>query len=176
MATSITTRPINGLDFPIMTICPPKGSNTALYHDLVSVGNGSLSEKERRALKESASKIFVEQSHREYVKRMFANFNLGNIDQVIQGYHTLPKPYVNGFEIKMKSLNGTITTPWYGGDLVEEFYKKDQEYHMVLEFPDDITDQVGSGFLIIELEVNIREREEWQEQISYVKDLPEGYF
>ena len=59
VATSITTRPINGLDFPIVTICPPKGSNTALYHDLVSVGNGSLSEKERRALKESASKIFV---------------------------------------------------------------------------------------------------------------------
>ena len=113
VATSITTRPINDLDFPIVTICPPKGSNTALYHDLVKAGNGSLSEKERSALKESAFKIFMERSHREYVKRMPAVSNLGNMDQVYKGYHSLPKPYLGGFEIKMQSLNGTITTPWY---------------------------------------------------------------
>ena len=47
VATSITTRPINDLDFPIVTICPPKGSNTALYNDLVKAGNGSLSEKDK---------------------------------------------------------------------------------------------------------------------------------
>ena len=44
-ATSITTLPINDLDFSIVTICPPKGCNTALYLDLVKAGNGSLSEK-----------------------------------------------------------------------------------------------------------------------------------
>ena len=79
VATSITTRPINDLDFPIVTICPPKGSNTALYHDLVKAGNGSLSEKDRSALKESAFKIFMLQSHKEYVKRMPAVSNLGNM-------------------------------------------------------------------------------------------------
>ena len=72
VATSITTRPISDLDFPIVTICPPKGSNTALYHDLVKAGNGSLSEKDRSALKESAFKIFMERSHREYAKMMLA--------------------------------------------------------------------------------------------------------
>ena len=77
--------------------------------------------------------------------------NLGNMDQVYQGYHTLPKPLQNGFEIKMWNLNGTITTPWYGGEFVEEYYKKDQDYHMVLELPEDIKDQVGSGSLVIEL-------------------------
>ena len=138
VATSITTRPINDLDFPIVTICPPKGSNTALYHDLVKAGNGSLSEKDRTALKESAFKIFLERSHREYAKRMVATSNLGNIDQVHQGYHALPKPFNRGFEIKMQNLNGTITTPWFGGEFVEEFYKKGQDYHMVLELPTNI--------------------------------------
>ena len=93
----------------------------------------------------------MEQSHREYAKRMPAVSNLGNMDQVYQGYHTLPKPLQNGFEIKMWNLNGTITTPWYGGEFVEEYYKKDQDYHMVLELPEDIKDQVGSGSLVIEL-------------------------
>ena len=44
IATSITTHPIDDLDFPNVTICPPKDSNTALYHDLVKVGNRSLSD------------------------------------------------------------------------------------------------------------------------------------
>ena len=30
IATSITTHPINNLDFPIVTVCPPTNSNTAL--------------------------------------------------------------------------------------------------------------------------------------------------
>ena len=51
VSTSITTHPIEDLDFPIVTICPPKGSNTALYHDLVKAGNGSLSDGEKKTLK-----------------------------------------------------------------------------------------------------------------------------
>ena len=162
VATSITTHPIEELDFPIVTICPPEGSNTALYHDLVKAGNGSLSEEDKKALKESAFKIFLELSHREYVKRTLATSNKGNVDQVYQGYHSLPKPYFHGTEIRMQSLNGTITTPWYGGEFVEEYYKKDQSYHMVLELPANITDQVDSGSLIIKLEGDMRENVEWQ--------------
>ena len=89
VAPSITTRPINDLDFPIVTICPPKGSNTALYHDLVKAGNGTLSEKDRIILKKSAFKIFLERSHRDYVMRMPAVSNLENMDQVYQGYHSV---------------------------------------------------------------------------------------
>ena len=49
VAISITTLPINDLDFPTVTICPPKGSNTAHYLGLVEAGNGSLSEKDSSA-------------------------------------------------------------------------------------------------------------------------------
>ena len=176
VSTSITTHPIEDLDFPIVTICPPKGSNTALYHDLVKAGDASLSEKEISSLKNSAFKIFMEQSHREYVKRMPAVSNLGNMDQVYQGYHSLPKPHHNGFEIKKWNQNGTITTPWYGGEFVEDYYKKNQKYHIVLELPHDIKDRVGSGSLVIELGGDIREREGWQEQLKYAwANTSEGY-
>ena len=100
-----------------------------------------------------------------------------NLDQMYRGYHSLPKPYLNGFEIRMWNLNGTITTPWYGGEFVEEYYIKDQDYHMVLEFPDDIQDQVGNGSLLIELEVDIREEEDWQEQLRFGGNGPrQDYF
>ena len=79
----------------------------------------------------------------------------------------MPKPYnkENGFEIKMCNLNGTITTPWFGGDYVEEYYKQDRVFHMVLELPGDIKDQLGNGSLIIELEVDTREETGWIEDV-----------
>ena len=87
VATSITTRPIDDLDFPIVTICPPKGSNTAFYNDLVKLGNGTLSPEDRTKLRESAYQIFMLKSHKEYVKRVLAASNLKNIDQVYQHQH-----------------------------------------------------------------------------------------
>ena len=70
IATSITTHPIDDLDFPVVTICPPKDSNTALYHDLVKVGNRSLSNENKEILKRAAFEIFIENSHKEHVKNM----------------------------------------------------------------------------------------------------------
>ena len=57
--------------------------------------------------------------------------------------------------------NGTISTPWYGEDFVEAYYEEDRDIHMVLELPDDIKEQVGSGLLVIELEVDTREERCW---------------
>ena len=83
----------------------------------------------------------------------------------------MPTPYKNGdsFEIKMWNVNGTITTPWFGEDFVEEYYKEDREFHFVLELPIDIKDQVGSGLLVLELEFNTRMEEGWIEEVVYSK-------
>ena len=110
IATSITTYPIADLDFPMVTICPPKGSNTALYHDLVKAGNKSLSDKDAKVLRKAANKTFLETPHKEYLRMMLATSNFRNLDQVYHGFHSLPKPINdrNGFEIKMWNANGTI--------------------------------------------------------------------
>ena len=135
ITTSITTHPIDDLDFPHVTICPPRDSNTALYHDLAKAGNGTLSDKNRETLKKAAYEILMEQSHKEFVKNMLPTSNMGNMNQVLQGFHSLPEPFnhENGFEIKMWNTNGTITTPWFGEDYVDEYYKEDREFHMVLK-------------------------------------------
>ena len=141
-----------------MTVCPPKDSNTALYHDLAKAGHEPLSHEHREALKKSAFEIFFEATHKDYAKKMIAASNIRNMDQVYHGFYSLPKPYKheNGFEIKMWNWNGTITTPWFGEEFNEEYYKEDRDFHMMLELPDDINDQVGSGSLIIDLEFNTR--------------------
>ena len=128
-------------------------------------------------MKQAAYEIFIEQTHKEYVKKMLPTSNMGNMDQIYKGFNSLPKPhkYANGFEIRMWNLNGTITSPWFGGDFVEEYYKEDRDFYMVLELPDDIKEQVGSGSLIIELEVDTRGEKGWTEQVFY-KELKEKKF
>ena len=37
VSTTITTHPITELEFPTVTVCPPRGSNTALNHLLEKV-------------------------------------------------------------------------------------------------------------------------------------------
>ena len=59
ISTAIATHPIDDLDFPVVTVCPPKDSNTALYHDLVKAGNGSLSDHQQDELKKAAFDIFM---------------------------------------------------------------------------------------------------------------------
>ena len=75
----------------------------------------------------------------------------------------------------MCNLNGTITTPWFGEEYPilgkdkqgkVEYYKKDKEFLLTLELPDDIKEQVRSGSLIIELEVDSWDEAGWNEQIS----------
>ena len=166
ISTSITTKPIADLEFPVVTVCPPKDINTALYHDLVKAGNETLSEKDRKTLKQAAYDIFLEKSHKDYVKRMLPLSNMGNIDQFLQGFHSLPMLFNsnNGMvHIKMWNLNGTITTPWFGESHVEEYYKEDREYHTVLEVPENIQDLVGSSSLIVKLEVDTRKDIQWPE-------------
>ena len=152
-----------------MSICPSKDSNTALYHDLVKAGNKTLSYEDRDALKEAAYEIFMEQSHKAYVKEMLATSNPENMIQLYHGFHSLPKPYnhANGLEIKMWNQNGTFTTPWNEDDyLVEEYCKEERNFHAVLELPHNIRDQVGSGTLHIELDIHTKEEREWIEKVS----------
>ena len=127
VATSITTHLIDDLDFPMVTVCPPEDSNTALYHDLAKFDNQSLSHNHRQALKEAAFNIFMEAPHKDYVKRTFATPKPKDMDQVYQGFSSLPKPYNHGkgFEVKMWNTNGTIATPFHGENFVEEYYKED---------------------------------------------------
>ena len=61
--------------------------------------------------------------------------------------------------------HGTITTPRFGGDFVEEYYKEDKDFLVILRLPGDIRDQVGSGSLVVKLDVDTREEMGWIEKV-----------
>lgn len=167
IANSISTHPIDDLDFPIVTVCPPKDSSTAIYHDLIKAGHGNLSEESTQTLKREVYEIFIKQDHKNYLKQMLPFANTGNLVQMFEGFHSLPKPYnfAKGLQMNLWSLNGTITTPWFGEQYGKEYFKEDKDFYTVLALPDDIKEHIGSGILVIELEVDTRHELGWIEDI-----------
>ena len=168
ISTSIETHPIGDLDFPTVTVCPPKGSHTALNYDLMKADNQSLTEQDREMLKDKLHDIFMEAPHLDYINTMLATVNPQNVEQVYKGFFAYPLPYKEtGFEMKMWNNHGTFQTPSFQERYEKDIYSKDINYHAVLKFPDNLAKLVGDGSLVINLEVETRKDEGLMEEVVY---------
>ena len=166
--TSITTYPISSLDFPTVTVCPPKDSHTALNYDLMKADNNSLSDKNRDDLKKSVEQLFVYSPHEDYARNTIEATNLANIRQVFEGYQSIPTPYHgSGFEVQTWKPNGSWQTPGYQEEFDASFYKESKQYRFVLQLPQNLAEEIGSGFLKIEMEINTRQGKGWHEFVTY---------
>ena len=138
--------------------------------------NNSLTEHDRVDLKNKTYNIFIEPSHHDYMRWMIALANAEkkeNLKSMLEGSQSVPKPYLggSGFEIRQWRTHGNFQTPWFQENYDNGYYKKDREYYMVLEFPDNIKELVGPGLgaLVVRLDVDTREEEGWQEDVAYKK-------
>ena len=153
-----------------MTVCPPKGSHTALNLDLINAENDSLTEDDRNRLKSSIYTSIIEPTHEKYIKHMIAATNTENIDHVYKGLQSSPKRFFDsGFEIEISMWKNayTIHTPWFGEQYQREYYKDDKQLHVALQIPYLMSERVGNGSLVIQLEVDIRNEEGWEEVVKY---------
>ena len=169
VATSISTHPIGNLDFPSITVCPPKGSHTALNYDLMGADNKTLTHEQREGLKRLVKEVFIEQSHKGFVETILAATSSNNLINLYHGFQSFPKKYgrSNNIEVKMWNTCGSWHTPWFGETYDDGYYKEDKYHHIILELPENIRDVVGHGHFVIELEVDIREPVGWQEYVEY---------
>ena len=138
IATSITTHPIDELEFPVVTVCPPKDSNTALFSDLMRAENSSLTEDDRESLHSSIREI-VKISALDFADNMLAATNLANLEATYRGYQAVPKPDgANGFEVKVSGIEGSIKSPRFEEAFSENHYKTDRSAYVVLDLSDAI--------------------------------------
>ena len=134
MATSITTHSIADLAFPTVTVCPPKGSHTALNYDLMKANDTSLTVEDKDNLKSEAFKIFIEPSHQEYIRTMMAVANPEKMKQTYEGSQSVPRTDIGnrGFEVRMWNINGSWHTPWFGEEQQTNYYKEDKYYTLLI--------------------------------------------
>ena len=84
VSTSISTKPISELEFPTVTVCPPKDSHTALNYDLMRADNQSLTEQDSDHLKEAVYNTIIEPSHQEFIRLMLATVNPENVRKTVE--------------------------------------------------------------------------------------------
>ena len=168
ISTSISTHPLESLEFPTIAVCPPEKSNTALNLDLLRAFNRSFSDEERDSLVEAVWEHFVKEEHKSFAEDMVAATNPSRMYETYSGYQSVPISYNQGYEVKVWNTSGTIKSAWFGEEFEEGHFMKDKDIHIVLDFPTHIADLVGKGSLLIELEVDIRREEKgWTEQVQY---------
>ena len=171
--TTITTHPINELDFPTVTVCPPKGSNTALNFDLMRLRNRTFSFDDQEDLRKENIRSFVNIGHLTFVDKMLNAANPNNLGQVFSGFQSVPKLYGKaGFEISAWHSNGNLESPRFGQTFRKEDYQGDKEIHFTLDYPsgiklDSLLGQNGS--LVVGLEVDTRQANGWTEEVSYLE-------
>ena len=171
--TTITTHPIGQLNFPTVTVCPPKGSNTALNYDLMRLQNWTLSREDRDFLRQDIIKAFVNEGHRRFVDKMFIAANSENLKQVFSGYHSVPKPYgKEGFSTSAWDSNGSLESARFGQEYRKEDYQASREVRFVLDHPTgfELISLLGTkGSLVVDLEVDTRQVDGWNEEVSFLE-------
>ena len=70
VSTTITTHPITELEFPSVTVCPPRGSNTAVNHLLEKVKDVNFTKEERTTLLNISREVFLETPNKKLAKQM----------------------------------------------------------------------------------------------------------
>ena len=149
----------------MVTVCPPKGSNTALNYDLVKVDNVTLSNDETDNLRHAVFEVFIDKSHVEFASTALAS---ADPQMIKEGSQSVPTTYgKTGFETLQWRASGKIRTPWYGEDFKKEYFLTDKYHHRVLDFPKDILNQIGNGSLVIELEIDTRVEDGLDEWVGY---------
>ena len=73
-------------------------------------------------------------------------------------------------EIATSEIGRRIQTPGLEGDSFDEqFYTQDQAYMASLLISDQLVESVGNGTLVVQLEINTRDEEGWEEYVEYAE-------
>ena len=161
------------LDFPTVTVCPPKGSHTALNYDLIKADNNSLTDEDRKSLTNDVLEIFAKPGHHRYIEYMLATANPENLKQMYYGLQSVPEIHQEpGLKIEMLAWEnrGFVQTPYFQEDYTEDYLSQNQNHHYILRLPflkRRLWEMSNNASLVIQLEVDTREGAVENEYVEY---------
>ena len=91
VSTTITTHPITELDFPTMTVCPPRGSNTALNHPLDRVKKVEFNKEERNTLLGISKEVFLDIPNKKYINQIMEFLSTNHMRSIANGQASMPE-------------------------------------------------------------------------------------
>ena len=137
-----------------MTVCPPRGSNTALNHLLEKVKDANFTNKERQELWETSKEVFLQIPNKKNAQKISDMLSVENMRSIGNGQAMIPEVDNEGvISIRSSEPEGSFSSPGFGDpEYKGDFYSRPQSLHYVLDLPDDIGEMVGDGELVISVE------------------------
>ena len=172
VSTTITTHPISELQFPAVTVCPPRGSNTALNQALERVKHVDFTERERQKLINISREIFVELPSKNYARQMSELLSPENIRSIADNGMSIPHfdRYTNTTTLTSRELQGSFSTPGFGNsEYKRDFYDRSHSLHYELIFPENISEILGEDSLVISVETEDDWSYRWH-RMTFYKD------
>ena len=126
VSSTTITRPISELDFPEVTVCPPKGSNTVFNQALNRVKDEKLTPGIRHDLKKVIEEVFFENPSMMFAKDMTYFMNMHNLTDFAEGTVKIPEKNRNNLAGENTVLIKT--------SLSKAYKKTDPALFMVKEF------------------------------------------
>ena len=140
VSTTITTHPITELKFPAVTVCPPKGTNTALNYALRNIKTDSLTGNERQKLKRMAKEVFMENPSKRQARQMKRELSVENMRSILDDEMSFPQIDENNqVTLKFQEEQGSFKTPGFGDPKYEgDFYNIIHSFNLILEVQSDV--------------------------------------
>ena len=153
MSTKITTHPITELEFPTVTVCPPRGSNTALNHLLEKVKDVNFTKEERQELLDISREVFIEIPNKKHAQKMTEFLRIENLRSIANGQANMPEVDKDGMITMWTSEpEGTFVFPGFqDSDIRGDF--NSSSLHYVLDLPFNIAEMVGNGTFVVKVEI-----------------------
>ena len=158
VGTTEETLAISEVSFPKITVCPPKGTHTALNYFLEKIKseNATLDEEKQKELNATASKLVEQRESWELMmdslefkeRRKFRNWYEGissvsfqferirlpdSIIQTIENRASGENPYwvfSQNFRMETNSSSGSVETPWFGKTFEEATFFPELDYRL----------------------------------------------
>ena len=146
VSSVISTHPIKNLKFPNVTVCPPKGTNTALNYDLLNLAN-VFTTSQKDALSKEIKGAFFDQETQTYTRALSEITNEANLINIYKGFQTLPNQRQTGYTVRLSGQKGEISVN------ASENY---DSIHYILELPDNLEQIVGeSGMFVVTVTLDL---------------------
>ena len=166
VSSTTITRPISELDFPDVTVCPPKESNTVLNLVVDKLKDEKTDRTERLLgnLKKIVQKTFLENPSKAFAKDMTHMMNIQSLADVAKETVKIPAQNWNNSAgeneilIMSNSSKGIFSTPGYNDvEYQGNFYKTSNLINFQLDISSSQSDQDS-----LVVEVDVREGVEWR--------------
>ena len=157
VSTTIETLPITKLEFPNVTVCPPRNTFTSLNPDLVMARNFTFSRTMRNDISSHVPNVVLRANYDNDYNKFFA-FNRG--ETFMNWYLGITKvarferksEYYKEYQLETTSISGSVSTPSFKQPFNEELFEDYFYWNFHLHLPVSLS--VGTK-LVIDIEYDL---------------------